>query len=499
MMTRQLLLPVAILGAGIASAAELKGLWEFDDPAALEKATVGNDFVVGGTPTYHATLLDDHATSLSGVVTTSGGVGSFFTAMPDLAANGGGAFVNQFSVLVDIFTPEESRGMWRTIFQTNANPDGNDGDYWLRSGDSHLGVGALGYSDAPHDETAWTRLVITVDLALEGGDAKSYLDGSLFYVHPTDEAVDGRFSVYPIDDTNLMHFFADNTESENPPMNVGVIAIYEGVLTEEEIAALGEAGDSVIPGEGLPLQLRFEGSDLAAGSLSLSWDSQDGKLYTVRSTDDLASAEPLQWPIVAGQEDLVATPPANTVTFPLAEDPVRFFVVEEFDAPPVSVFYDDFETGQGAWTTESTGSAGTEWAFGSPSNVGPSSAQSGTNCFGTNLADNYTDDAVISLRSPPIDLTSASAATVRWLQAIDIEDMFDSGTVNILDAADDSLLAEALGEIDGTNLSWEERSAPVPPAGLGHMIKIEFLFVSDDFNGAPQAGWYVDDVGVTVP
>ena len=44
---------------------------------------------------------------------------------------------------------------------------------------------------------------------------------------------------------------------------------------------------------------------------------------------------------------------------------------------------------------------------------------------------------------------------------------------------------------------WERFSRALPAAALGKNVKIEFRFVSDeDFN---FAGWYVDDIEVTVP
>ena len=98
---------------GLSSGAELRGLWEFDNPANPGEATVGRPLVVGSAPTHHTALEDDAAATLHGVLTTAGGTGSFFTAIHDLAPNGGGAYVNQFSILVDLFSPVASRGAWR--------------------------------------------------------------------------------------------------------------------------------------------------------------------------------------------------------------------------------------------------------------------------------------------------------------------------------------------------------------------------------------------------
>ena len=77
--------------------------------------------------------------------------------------------------------------------------------------------------------------------------------------------------------------------------------------------------------------------------------------------------------------------------------------------------------------------------------------------------------------------------------------MFDSGAVRLLDAADDSLIEEVVSGIEGTGGDWETITESLPAAALGKVIKIEFRFTSDDFSTVSQAGWYIDDVLVTVP
>jgi bacillopeptidase F len=139
----------------------------------------------------------------------------------------------------------------------------------------------------------------------------------------------------------------------------------------------------------------------------------------------------------------------------------------------------------------------TNWELGAPSAVGPPAANSGANCYGTNLASNYDTDADIWLRSPAIDLTTAGDATLNYASFRDIEINFDSGSVRVLDAADNSEIAILESSIDGTSGGWELVSKALPPAALGKLIKIEFRFNSDNFG--EQAGWYIDDVNVTVP
>ncbi len=241
-----------LLPAHLSSAATLTGLWEFDNSGNLGQATVGTDLAVVGTaPTFNASLPDDYSTPLSGVVTTVGGSASGFTATHGVAANGGGTYVNEFSIVTDIFSPAGSRSSWRTILQTNA-ANSNDGDYFIRNDTDRLGTGSMTYSTTAIDEAKWTRLVITFDLNTPATSTviKTYLDGILVYTHTGTSgelALDNRYSLYPSNDpTNpIVHFFRDN-DGDNASMNVGTLAIYDGILSDSDVAALGGAG-AVIP------------------------------------------------------------------------------------------------------------------------------------------------------------------------------------------------------------------------------------------------------------
>jgi hypothetical protein len=172
-------------------------------------------------------------------------------------------------------------------------------------------------------------------------------------------------------------------------------------------------------------------------------------------------------------------------------------VVEEFNAPPVTIFSDDFESGQSEWTTGVDGDPGTVWELGTPSNVGPVAANSPANCFGTNLSGEYTLFADCWLRSPAIDLSTAGGATLSFFQFIDVEPGFDAGSVSVLDALDDSVLAVIKSPISGADFDWNELTQALPPAALGKTIKIEFRLTSDELQNYP--GWYIDDILLTVP
>lgn len=228
-------------------AAQLAGLWLFDDPAQLGKAAVGSNLVVAGTaPTYSSSLADSGGTSLTGVITTASGTANGLTATHGIdPAASPGASVSQYSIVADIFSPVASRSSWRSIYQSAATPGGNDAEYFIRNSNDTLGVADIGYSTAAIPETLWNRLVITVDLSLAGGAAapkmKSYLNGTLVHSHTgtTNAGLTGRFAL-----DSVIHFFADN-DGENGSLNVAALAIYGGVLTPAEVAALGNAGSPI--------------------------------------------------------------------------------------------------------------------------------------------------------------------------------------------------------------------------------------------------------------
>ncbi|NIP93773.1 MAG: hypothetical protein GWO24_10050, partial [Akkermansiaceae bacterium] len=188
----------------------------------------------------------------------------------------------------------------------------------------------------------------------------------------------------------------------------------------------------------------------------------------MRSETDLSAGGeegPVTWPIHDGHENIEASPPENVLTIPRPADPTRFFVVEAFPAPPESILADDFESGQGGWTVGSDGDGGTVWEIGAPTS-GPGSANSGDNCFATNLDGDYALNADVWLRSPAIDLTGAGGATLSYFEFKDIEEGFDFGSIRVLDAADDSELAIITDTVDDISVDWERESHPIPAEAL---------------------------------
>jgi len=298
------------------------------------------------------------------------------------------------------------------------------------------------------------------------------------------------------------------------------LAFFNVVLSADQILNLAARRRTPLTVFSLPQPPQLDLSlDAGTQTLAIGWESQDGMLYNLRSVVDPSSAASAAWPIFDGNENIEATPPENALEFTLPGDPERFFVVEEFPTPPVTVFTENFDsTAAGTlptgWTTGFDAGdtlMNTAWELGTPSSVGPVPPgiplPSAPNCVGTNLSANYGLNSNIWQRTPgDIDLTGASVATLVFQQWVDMDDFgnLDRGTVRVLDGSELSggtVTELGVVQVNITGFSpggWREFSAELPAAALGRMVALEFGFVSDDFADSDASGWYIDDVAVLV-
>lgn len=238
----------------------------------------------------------------------------------------------------------------------------------------------------------------------------------------------------------------------------------------------------------------------APNDVVLSWEGRLHELYDVEETTDLA-ADPVVWDPIPSLTNLtgVLGSMMATTTVSSTEAAYRLHV---FGVPTQTVYETDFEgmtTNTTDWTWGSDGGAGTAWELGTPT-TGPSAANSGTNCWGTNLDDFYDSSADVWLRSPVIDLSTAASATLKFWNFKDIEDYatLPAGVIlNVLDATGTTVLQELARQYDSTT-EWTEQEFRLTGDAVGQPIMLEFRFFSDEFV-VLYYGWYVDDVSVTVP
>ena len=244
----------------------------------------------------------------------------------------------------------------------------------------------------------------------------------------------------------------------------------------------------------VPSLIELTSPSLGGTSFSFSWVSSPGKLYQVHRSN-----------AVNGPFDSIAevTADGDLTTFadpaPVANN--AFYQVA--NVPPAPIFEEDFETGAAGWTTQDLGESGTLWELGKPTN-GPGEAHSPTRAYGTGLTKDYDDYTDVYLVSPVIDLTGLDNARLEFWSYRDCEpavegELYDWCQVMILDEDGDWLVDDPIWIRGGEAKQWRLEKAKIPAEALGQKIRLEFNFSTDGGqDNGPQAGWFIDDVAITI-
>ncbi len=241
---------------------------------------------------------------------------------------------------------------------------------------------------------------------------------------------------------------------------------------------------NAVMGRGVKESSRQLAVKASEGNLEISWDSDPGKLYNLRSATDPSEALPPEWAIFEGNRDITATPPKNFLILPLPDEASRLFVVEEFVAPPVVYFSDDLESGADGWETLVNDENGTtEWILGMPAgSTGPlTGANDSLNAFTTNLG-NYGPGANISLRSPRVDLSAATSAQLTFEVFRDADGLADTASIRFLRGDSlDQLGAEVAIDMTTLDTTYQLLTIPIQKEVLGEAeVIVEWNFQSDD-------------------
>ena len=230
-MKRLLLLCIVFfaLFASLATSAQIpirKGWWKFDDPADMVKAEIGSPLVLTGTQT-------SIPGPVAGNLATQVPLGSYLTMTHGIAANGGGAMVNEYTLQIDFSVSELAK--WYAFFQTTvANTD--DAELFINTS-NQIGVGATGYSANAVSVDTWYRMIVSVK---NGSFFRVYLNGEL-WLDGTPQDVDGRMAL-----DNALLLFGDN-DGDDGTINCSEAAIWDVALNADQIAELGDAAKTQIP------------------------------------------------------------------------------------------------------------------------------------------------------------------------------------------------------------------------------------------------------------
>ena len=150
----------------------------------------------------------------------------------------------------------------------------------------------------------------------------------------------------------------------------------------------------------------------------------------------------------------------------------------------------DFEISDGGYTHSGTAD---EWEWGTPI-TWPAACASGTKCWGTDLDNNYGNNASNQLNSPVIDLSAASGQLmVRWSQALHIESSaYDHAYAEVsINGGAWTQMWSFSGET--AQINWQEKSYNIS-AAAGSSVQFRWRMTSDSL--VAYAGYYIDDVTI---
>lgn len=271
----------------------------------------------------------------------------------------------------------------------------------------------------------------------------------------------------------------------------------DGLLDTVPVAAQSFERQAI--GEPADIMITNITRDEANDSVDLTFTSVTGGTYKVLSKAQLQDSE---WK--EELTEIAGEPDSTTVTVEQAGDNNSFYVISgTTPAPDTSIFFEDFENGQGDWETGAT-LGDNQWEIGTPDLNLTDSAFSGSNAFATNLDGNYDNDSTSYLRSPVIDLTDVTSAVFSFQTVFDSEETFDFCYLRIVDENGEEILdntgfpiADLIDFLSFTGTSgegWKKVSKPIPAAALGRTIRLEFQLEADPFENAE--GWAVDDIRI---
>ncbi|MBX3746496.1 MAG: hypothetical protein KF833_14405 [Verrucomicrobiae bacterium] len=180
-----------------------------------------------------------------------------------ITPNGGGQKVNQWTLIMDVLWGPEGQG-FGGLLQTHDFDNPTDGDLFWRASDGSYGKGCCSIYDGlpaerSHRQGEWARVVFVVDLTANPPRLAKFING---YKHREDltgdgGTLDGRYGLPP-----EVFLFGDGDDNERTEAFVNAIQIREGIMSDEEVAALGGASANGIP---IPYaQWDFEAGNLAA-------------------------------------------------------------------------------------------------------------------------------------------------------------------------------------------------------------------------------------------
>jgi len=269
------------------SHAAVTGQWDFKQGDL--RATIGLDLQYLDSDTQTGAKFGTTASfgiaAINGVSTNV----MFFPQIPDssggllatvgASANGGGFYVNQYTVIMDVYYPTNSSGQPRTLFLT----DNSGGDFMV---DQNNAIGFSGGSfDGVLTPNAWHRVAVTVDTT---GSMSKYIDGvQVGTAQPTPGGLDGGYSISSsislFDDanTNSQAGYVASVQFQDQSIPGGLIAALGGPQPSGILS--GPPPNPYVVSEAPTSDLRFPGRSSVSPTPTVQIVLADG-VATVNTT-----------------------------------------------------------------------------------------------------------------------------------------------------------------------------------------------------------------------
>ncbi len=234
------LVTALLVGFAVAPArAQSIAQWDFD--GSLEASTDHEDLFEEMVPPGFDLQVDFEELEIGDDVAEVArfAQGTVFRLTHGFEPNGGGGYVNQYTLILDVMYPEafgelDPDGLlgtdgWQCLYQTNEG-NANDADWCVQPDGSGGGIGISGNYGGTVADDEWHRLALAVDLV--AGTYTSYIDGVEVQKN-TGLGVDGRFSLGP----TIIVFADDNGETAGGYVNS--LQIRDWTMSPGDIGALG--------------------------------------------------------------------------------------------------------------------------------------------------------------------------------------------------------------------------------------------------------------------
>jgi len=244
---------VSALSIGLLSAAaQPTGQWDFDDANLNASAGTPLQYIDGAggatqlgtqfgtTTSFGLPLIGSQEAKVMKFPASTTPMGY---AMPTPAvANGGGTFVNDWTIIMDVLFPAESHNKLRALIETDNQVLTADSELFVGTGN---GVGVNGQYDGVIKSNSWHRIGFVVEAS--NGNLRKYIDGIEVGVQSARDggtpALDGRWAL-AVGGTAAL--FSDN-DGEAAPGYVNSIQLRDVALTKAQMLALAGPTATGIP------------------------------------------------------------------------------------------------------------------------------------------------------------------------------------------------------------------------------------------------------------